>query len=183
MVRRLEPHRARRRQQGARASPPDRQLRHRAGICREEPDPGHPAQPPSQAHPLPVARGDRPPASGARRPVPESGPPAGGHHPASSADRMPQGRDRRAPMVGGRGGRPDAGRFQDRGRGGCRSTARRGVSSNVSLGKRARSCFPRRAIRRGRAVPSSGCGARSERKRASRTCGFTISAIRMPATR
>ena len=42
--------------------------------------------------------------------IPRSGPPAGGHRPASPADRMPPGRDRRAPVVGGRRGRADAGR-------------------------------------------------------------------------
>ena len=91
LVRRLQPHSSRQRQSCPGAASADHELRGRLRLHREEPDPGYQAQPPAQAYPLFVARGDPPPAPGPRCTDRKEQSAAGRHHSPSAAHRMPQG--------------------------------------------------------------------------------------------
>ena len=100
MVRRLQPDRSGRSQQGAQDAAPDFELRDRLRLHRVEPGPVRETKPAPQAHPVPFARGNPPPASGSGRLCERENEPPGGHDPPPAVDRLPQGRDRRAAVAG-----------------------------------------------------------------------------------
>ena len=130
LVRWVQPDRAGRRQSRAGPAPPDAEPCDHLRRPGNEPGPGHQAETPPEAHPLPVARGAPSPTLRVGRPwqcAVFTGA-AGGHHPAPVADRLSQERDRDHALAGHRRGHAQLGRRQDR--------------SETGLPERAGPCHP-----------------------------------------
>ena len=83
VVRRLQPHRPRRGQQGARDPRPDHERRPRRRPCGDRSRQGHREEPPPETHPVPLRRRDRKASPRPRPAGRRSGPPAG-NRPTSS---------------------------------------------------------------------------------------------------
>ena len=175
LVRRRQPHRARRGQHGAFVAATDPAGRGRDRPHRQKPDARHQEESSPEAEPIPVDRGDRPAARRSRPSRRRTALPTGTgrHHPPAAPDRLPPGGDPEPEMGRGRRRRSEADGNQDRPTTGMaeRSCARHHRPS-AAHGGRLRLSLAQR-IRQDHVPRPSLCGSGRERRPGSTTSGCT----------